>query len=168
MKDKIMVMITTKSNETSKYNIYRLADYNSAKSIINEHLKLLEIFIELDELSIEEINKKLEKANSDIRIDMFINYDKRFQSFEEKCKFRDAIEHIATNNHCINDNTMFIWDYERSEWSDAGSWAWSNNIEDIIDYYKYVILERLLSFVYEGAMTIEERDTLGLSDLLQI
>ena len=166
MKGKIMLIVKTNSNESSKYTLYRLSKKDSINDIIYDHLKLLKINVNLNN-SLEEINKFLEDNNTGINFEIYTDYDKQFNTFEEKCKFRDAIEYVATNNHYITDDTIFIWDYESSEWIDAGSWAWSNDINDIIDCYKYVILDRILGYVYEGVMTIEDREILGLDELIQ-
>ena len=137
MKGKIMLIVKTNSNESSKYTLYRLSKKDSINDIIYDHLKLLKINVNLNN-SLEEINKFLEDNNTGINFEIYTDYDKQFNTFEEKCKFIDA-----------------------------GSWAWSNDINDIIDCYKYVILDRILGYVYEGVMTIEDREILGLDELIQ-
>ena len=42
-----------------------------------------------------------------------------------------------------------------------------NDIYDIIDCYKHVILNRIFEFVYEGVMTIKEKELFGTNRLLQ-
>ncbi|MBR3890672.1 MAG: hypothetical protein IKJ30_01195 [Bacilli bacterium] len=152
MNERIMLVVENESSESSKYNLYRLNNTSEVDEIVKEYSG----------------NKSTNGLNEDgIKFRVFKNYDDVFDTYEEKHDFKEVIEHITTNNHCIGEETIFIWNYESAFIASIGGWYWSNDIDDIIDCYKHVILNRIFGFVYEGVMTMSEKELFGTNRLLQ-
>ena len=113
---------------------------------------------------LRDFNETMSKYEYDISLILVYDYDEKFFSTEEKYEFRDALYDAVRSRKVVNENTYILWHHEKNSYIEEGKWCWSNSLKDLIDYFKYVVMDNILTTWYYFNPNYEIKDHYSLSE----